>query len=46
MFVLGDPFVKCLLSLLCTGDKYGRVRSEVFRDFIAEKLILVLQSVI
>jgi len=27
MFVLGDPFVKCLFALLCTGDKYGRVRS-------------------
>lgn len=43
--LLGDPFAKCLFSLLNTGDKYGKVRSLVFRDFIGGKLILMLQSV-
>lgn len=45
MLLLGNPFAKCLFSLLNTGDKYSKVRSLDFIDFIAEKLILVLQSV-
>lgn len=38
--LLSDPFAKCLFSLLNTGDKCGKVRSLVSRDFIAEKLML------
>lgn len=40
--LLGDPFAKYLFSLLNTGDKYGKVRSLVFGDFITEKSVLML----
>lgn len=40
--LLGDPFAKYLFSLLNTGDRYGKVRSSVFGDFVTEKPGLML----